>query len=259
VNDKNPTNQKISSYGPQVERPLRVRVLQYASLVLAIAGLILLYLYSVHQDIPTVKISQISPTMNFATIRLSGEVTRGTYFFKSGGVVFNLHDGSGEIAILGNRAKAEALKKADKLPRRGDQIEVVGNLGISAEQEVKLRMQSVDQLILMRKHSPTSPIAPRSALADITPARKGEEVSVRGTLREISVPPPGSKTPYKLTLEEDGAQRVVVFWDDVFQGLGRKLPVPGKKISVRGKIDIYRNKVQLKVSDADAFRVETDR
>jgi len=84
-------------YGPQVKRPMRVRVLQIASLVLAVAGLILLYLYSVNRDIPTVRVSEITPTMNFAYVKVSGNVTSDAYIFKSGGVVFNLHDGSGEI------------------------------------------------------------------------------------------------------------------------------------------------------------------
>ncbi|MCK5844871.1 MAG: OB-fold nucleic acid binding domain-containing protein, partial [Victivallales bacterium] len=142
------SNESDPVYGSQVKRPLRVRALQIASLVLAVGGLILLYLYSVNRDIPTVRVSEITPTMNFATVKISGKVTRDAYIFKSGGVIFNLHDGSGEVAVMGGRAQTEALETAGKLPRRGDRVEVAGSLSVSADREVKLRMQSAEQLTL---------------------------------------------------------------------------------------------------------------
>lgn len=245
-------------YGPQVKRPLRVRVLQYASLVLAVAGLGLLYLYSVNREIPIVRVDSIKPTMNFAYVRIQGEVSRDAYVFKSGGMVFNLNDGSGEIAVMGGRAQAEALEDAGNLPRRGDYVDVAGSLNVSADQEVKLRMQSADQLVLRRKHSATTAVTPVSSsirLADITAAQKDDHVSVVGTLTEISVPAPGSKAPYVLTLEEDGTALEVIFWDQVFQGLEKKLPMPGKLVSARGRVDVYKEKIQIKVWEATDLHV----
>jgi len=244
-------------YGPQVKRPLRVRVLQIASLVLAIAGLILLYLYSVNRDIPTVRVAEITPTMNFAYVKIAGEVTRDAYVFKSGGVVFNLHDGSGEIAVMGGRSQAGALENAGKLPRRGDQVEVAGSLSVSADREVKLRMQSAEQLTLRRKVHPASFSLQPSVLiplSKITPAQKGDAVTVTGTLKKITLPKPGSKAPYVLTLKEDGAELAVIFWDKVFQGLERKLPTLGKTIRARGRVDVYKEKLQLKVWEAADLR-----
>ncbi len=244
-------------YGPQVKRPLRVRVLQIASLVLAVVGLILLYLYSVNRDIPTVRVAEITPTMNFAYVKIAGKVTSDAYIFKSGGVVFNLHDGSGEIAVMGGRAQAEALENSGKLPRRGDRVEVAGSLSVSADQEVKLRMQSAEQLTLRRIPKPASRISypeTRITLSDITPAQKGDTVSVSGTLKEITLPKPGSKAPYVLTLEEDGTELAVIFWDKVFQGLERKLPTLGKTLGARGRVDVYKEKLQLKVWEAADLR-----
>jgi DNA/RNA endonuclease YhcR with UshA esterase domain len=244
------------AYGPQVKRPLRVRVLQYASLVLAVAGLVLLYLFSVNRDIPLVRVSDIAPTMNFAYVRMAGEVTRDAYVFQSGGLVFDIKDGSGEITVMGGRAQAQALEAAGKLPRRGDRIEVTGSLSISADQEPKLRIQSADQLILNRKRVATVPPAEnRVRLADVTAAHKGEQVSVTGTLKSIDIPGPGSKAPYALTIMADGAELVVVFWEDVFQGLDKKLPMPGKFISARGRVGVYKDTVQLKVWEAGDLRV----
>ncbi len=239
-------------YGPQVKRPLRVRVLQAASLVLALAGLVLLWLYSVHRDIPLVQVADIRPTMNFAYVRIAGEVSRDAYVFDSGGLVFNLDDGSGEIAVMGGRAQAEVLENAGRLPRRGDRVEVAGSLSVSADQEVKLRMQSADQLTLRRKRSASAVPAAQVPLrlSDVTSAKKGETLSVTGTLKEVHLPGPGSKAPFVLTLEQDGTELDVIFWDKVFQGLEKKLPMPGKTISARGRVDVYKDKVQLKVWEA---------
>jgi DNA/RNA endonuclease YhcR with UshA esterase domain len=247
-------------YGPQVKRPLRVRVLQFASIVLAVAGLILLYLYSVNRDIPVVKVAQISPTMNFAYVRINGIVSRDAYIFQSGGIVFDLNDGSGEIAVMGGRAQAEALEKENRLPKRGDRVEVAGSLSVSADQEVKLRMQSAAQLVLERKRASASAATVQPLrLADVTAAQKDERVTVTGTLKEIQIPGPGSKAPYVLTLEQDGAELEVIFWDKVFQGLEKKLPMPGKMISATGRVDVYKGKIQIKVWEAADLQEVTEK
>lgn len=235
--------------GPQVKRPLRVRVLRLASVILAFAGLVLLYLYSINRDIPVVKVSDIAPTMNFAYVRIAGEVTRDAYVFKSGGFIFNIDDGSGEIAVMGGRAQADALDADGRLPRHGDYVEVTGSLSVSADQEVRLRMQSADQLVLRRQRQASTASA-RVCLADITADQQGAAVTVSGVLKTIDIPPPGSKAPYVLMLEEDGEERPVVFWNDVFQALEKKFPMPGKRLRVRGRVDVYKGSVQIKVWDA---------
>jgi hypothetical protein len=250
-----PASDDYPGCGLQVKRPIKIRVLQYASLVLAVAGLVLLYLFSINRDIPFVRVSDITPAMNFATVRITGEVTRDASVFQSGGLVFNIKDGSGEIAVMGGRAQAEALEAAGKLPRRGDQVEVAGSLSVSADQEARLRLQSTDQLIVNRKRAAAPGADAPVRLADVTLVRKGAQIAVTGILKSIDIPGPGSKSPYVLTLEENGAELAVIFWDDVFHGMEKKLPVPGKRIRAYGRVDVYKNAVQLKVQEAGDLRV----
>jgi DNA/RNA endonuclease YhcR with UshA esterase domain len=242
-------------YGQQVKRPLKIKFLRYASLVLAVAGLILLYLFSVNREIPLVRIGDVTPTMNFATVRMAGEVTRDAYVFQSGGIVFDMKDGTGEITVMGGRVQTQALDAAGKLPRNGDRIEVAGSLSVSADQEPKLRIQSVDQLVLERKRTIAPSAVSNVRIADVTAAHKGDQITVTGILRTIDIPGPGSKSPYTLTLEENGAKLAVVFWEDVFKGLDNKLPLPGKLISARGRVGVYKDTVQLKVWEAGDLRV----
>ena len=239
------------AYGSQVKRPLRVHALRVAAVVLALAGLGLLYAYSTHRDIPVVRVADIQPTMNFATVRVVGTVSRNAYVFDSGSMVFNINDGSGEIAVMGGRAQAEALENAGRLPRKGDRVDVAGSLSVNADREVRLRLMSTEQLILSRKHI-SEPFGHRvMRLADVTPLQEGEHLTVTGTLKEINVPGPGSKAPYKLTLTQDGSELEVIFWEEVFQGLENKLPEPGTIICASGEINLYQDRVQLKVWEAN--------
>lgn len=244
-------NERYPVCGSQVKRPFRIQILRYASLVLAVAGLILLYLFSVNRDIPVVKIGNITPTMNFACVRIVGEVTSDAHIFRSGGIVFNMKDGSGEIVIMGGRVEAEFLEATGNLPRRGDQVDVAGSLSVSTDQDVKLRMQSAGQLLLRRQKVSIGHSAPRVSLSDITVAHKGRPIAVVGKLKSIDVPGLDSKSPYVLKLEDNGAELAVIFWEDVLQGLDNKLPRPGKLISARGRVDVYKDTVQLKVLSAD--------
>jgi DNA/RNA endonuclease YhcR with UshA esterase domain len=82
-------------------------------------------------------------------------------------------------------------------------------------------------------------------------------VTVTGTLKTIELPAPGAKTPYVLTLEENGTELDVVFWEDVFRGLENKLPAPGKTIRAGGRVDVFKDEVQLKVREAGDLRVMT--
>ncbi len=243
------------AFEPQVRRPLRIRVLQAVSVFLAVAGLIFLYIYSINRELPQVKVANITPGMNFAAVRIAGEVTRNAHLFDSGGVVFNLHDGTGEIAVYGARAPADALHAAGRLPRRGDHAEICGTLGIGADRDAKLRMQSADKLKLIRKSAPRSAFR-RVRLADVTASRDGELVAVTGVLKEISLPRPGSRAPYIFILEDGGAMLDVVFWDEVFHGLDGTFPIPGKRLRVRGRVSLYHGTVQLKLAAAEDIREE---
>ncbi|MDD3276037.1 MAG: hypothetical protein PHP93_03190, partial [Kiritimatiellales bacterium] len=98
----------------------------------------------------------------------------------------------------------------------------------------------------------------RLKLADLTVAQKGDSVTVIGTLKAITIPGPGSKAPYVLTLEENGAELAVIFWDDVFQGLEKKLPMVGKLIRAKGTVDVYKDTLQLKVWDAADLSVVSE-
>jgi len=238
---------------------LTMKALRIAALVLACAGLFLLYLYAVRSEIPPVRIAEITPAMNFASVRVSGEVVRSGGASASGGWVFAVDDGSGEIAVFCSRTQTEALKAAGKIPRRGDRIETAGSLNVGAEKGIRLRMIAPEQMTILRRDSAAdrSPVS-LVRLSDVQSVDRGRQVMTRGLLKAVSVPGRGSKAPYQLVLEEGDCTLTVIFWDDAFSSPERTLPVPGKRIEVCGTVDRFRDQVRLKLQDLSGLRVMAD-
>jgi len=237
---------------------LTMKALRIAALILACAGLFLLYLFAARSEIPPVRVAEITPAMNFACVRVSGEVVRSGSA-SSGGWVFAVNDGSGELAVFCSRTQTEVLKAAGKIPRRGDRIETAGSLNVGAEKGIRLRMLAPEHMTLLRRDSAAdrSPVSV-VRLSDVQSVDRGRQVMTRGLLKAVNVPGRGSKAPYQLVLEEGVCRLTVIFWDDAFSSPERTLPVPGKRLEVCGTVDRFRDEVRLKLEDLSGLRVMAD-
>jgi DNA/RNA endonuclease YhcR with UshA esterase domain len=243
------------AWHPPGLRFLPVRVLQFAALIPATAGLFLLYLFSVRRELPLVPTGSVAPTMNFACVRMAGEVTRDAAVLSSGGLVFHLNDGSGEIVVRGGRAQAEALAESDGLPRRGDRAEVAGTLSIRAGEDPLLRMHSSRQLFLRR--SPV-PDPPHRFPAALTMGLNGSRQIVAGRLIAVELPGPGSAAPCILTLQEEDATLEAVLHEVVFRSLEKNFPAPGAYVRVAGTAEISSGAPRLQVRAPTDFSVLTE-
>jgi hypothetical protein len=123
-----------------------LRVLRWVSLVLAVGGLGLFYLAAVAREVPTTRISSITPMMNFARVQVSGTVQADAYVRERTGVVdsvsFVLDDGSGELRVVAYKNIAKSLQVGRLVPRKGDVAEVTGILDATADAKPKLRVIS---------------------------------------------------------------------------------------------------------------------
>jgi cytochrome c-type biogenesis protein CcmE len=123
-----------------------LRILRRVSLVLAVGGLGLFYLAAVAREVPTTRISSITPMMNFARVQVSGTAQEDAYVRERTGAVdsvtFVLDDGSGELRVVAYKNVARSLKEGKLVPRRGDIAEVTGVLDATADAKPKLRIIS---------------------------------------------------------------------------------------------------------------------
>jgi len=126
------------------------RCLKYGAVVLAVAGLILLYLMARHSEVPEIKIAGITPMMNFGLVRIKGLVEKDAGSWKKKGqaesVSFLVDDGSGQIRVVAYGPVARALIARSLLPKRLAAVEITGSLNVSADGNSRLILRSADEL-----------------------------------------------------------------------------------------------------------------
>lgn len=126
-----------------------LRTIRVTAILLATAGLALLYAAARHSSPPLVRISEITPVMNFAHIRVVGTINRKTYISTDRAYVgFTVDDGSGHLRVAAYRDVARALVEEARLPTAGDRVEVRGSLSVTAEDEPKLYLKAADHLMI---------------------------------------------------------------------------------------------------------------
>lgn len=136
--------------GADAGRSGSLRVLRYAALALAVAGLAFLILMTGGRDLPVVRVADITPLMNFAYVRIRGTVPRKAYVSRSGGKVeylsFAVDDGSGQLRVKAYGQVARRLVESGTAPGRDASVDVSGNLGVSGDGKISLRLQAIEQL-----------------------------------------------------------------------------------------------------------------
>jgi DNA/RNA endonuclease YhcR with UshA esterase domain len=233
--------------GARVPVRMSLRVFRYAALILATAGLGLLYLMATHRAIPLVRVADIKPTMNFAYVRVAGTVTGDARIFKEGerarSLRFMVDDGTGEIQVSAYQAQARKLVDADRVPRLGDRVEVSGSLGIGPNDDMILRLQVADQLALTRAAMPTTP------LGDIDEGMIGTSLMIEGRITRVAAPAGQSRAPWTVTVDDGTGRQEITFWEDIYAEIRDKiLLIAGTPVSARVDVRSYRGKLQLALS-----------
>ena len=132
------------------------RFIRYGSVFLAFAGLAFLYLMASWTDIPAVRISEITPMMNFAVVRISGRVEREARVSKTKSgteyVSFSVNDGTGRIRVVAYDDMARNLQERNLVPSCGTHVDVTGNLGVSADGSgTKLTLRRAEELHCLKE------------------------------------------------------------------------------------------------------------
>ena len=127
-----------------------IRGLRIAALVLAVLGLALLFRMASQRELPVQAVGAVNPMMNFAFVRVIGTVRYDARVIERGGTVdyvsFPVDDGTGRIRVQVYARAAQRLVAEDRVPRRGQVVDVAGSLNISAEGMPRLRLATPAQL-----------------------------------------------------------------------------------------------------------------
>lgn len=236
--------------GARVPKRMSVMATRYAALLMAVLGLGLLYLMAIHRTVPLMKVSDIRPTMNFAYVRVAGKVSGDVRVYKKGDRISSLRffvdDGTGEIPVTAYRSQAETLAQQDKLPRAGDQIEVAGSLAVMADDNIQMRLQVPDQLLLRRSETAVT------RLGDVGPDLVGKTIVIEGSIGDVKPPRAGTRMPWAVVVEDGTGSRTVTFWEDIYAGIKDKINLAsGERVRMRVAVDTYKDALQLKLNKGD--------
>ena len=243
--------------GTYIPKRMAVKIFKYLSLVLSLAGLICVYLWVIHRQPETVKVGDITETMNFAYVRMGGKVTRDTRIFydelkKPTYLTFSLADNTGEIRVMAYRHNAEKLVRLKKLPRRGDQAVVLGQLRVKADNNLSLMIQAVEQFELKRENPENIP------LKDIGTSYLNKEINIRGKIAAIKVPGAESRAPVVISISQEQTRHQIVMWKDLYQKLTNLVTLQvGDVIAARVMVNEYRQRLQLRLKNPTDLKLVT--
>lgn len=234
---------RCSSCGARIRHRISLRIFRWMSVLLATVGLALLWTASQRRDLPLVQVADIQPTMNFAYVRIQGRVVSDARVFQEGGRVnslrFSVDDGTGELDVRALRDHARVLADSDRVPQGGDRIELTGSLNISAD-TVSLWLQAPERMTLERA------TVEAASLGSLSVADDGRSVYVEARVLGVEAPPPGSRAPWRIRIQDDSGEAAAVFFGDTFRALADpSLLVPDARIRGRARIGQYRGNLQL--------------
>ncbi len=223
-----------------------LRVFRYGAVVLALVGLIALWVAARSADIPAMQIQDIGSTMNWAYVKLQGTVTRPPSFDpQSEYLKFWLYDGSGEIMIAAYRNESRALIEMGRIPAMGDRVTVEGTLKVTEDFQ-SLTLNVPEHMFVER------PAPAERAIADITISDIYHKVLVQGQVRAIKVPYEGLTI---LTVRDRSGEIDVTYTADLVRLSGAPATVVlGDPVRVRGAVSMYGETPQISLDVADGLQ-----
>lgn len=113
------------------------RALRYGALAMAVTGVGFLYWMARAGELVVTPIEALDSTLKYAVVRIAGEVVRPPYVARSRGpsayLSFVVSDGSGEVRVSAYGRTAEKVLDEQRLPSRGDRVEVTGAVWVSRD------------------------------------------------------------------------------------------------------------------------------
>jgi DNA/RNA endonuclease YhcR with UshA esterase domain len=235
------TNEICPHCGADLKRRVKIRTFGIISIVVAVVGVAILLFFATRAPVPTVKVSDITSTSNYAYVQLNGVVSRGSnYNPDAQSLTFWLRDDTGEIMVSAFRDQTQELIAADRVPAPGDAIALHGTLRVR-EGSPSLTIDSAEAVQLTRATDAAEdrPIGSITLDDDLKGAR------IVGVVRKINEP----YTGLKLITLRDATGAIDVALPTEFEAAFGALPplTIGQSIEVLGTVTKFEDTPQLTV------------
>lgn len=216
---------------------LPIRALKLAAIVLATAGMAVLWFVATRTEVPSVAIGRVGATMNLAYVRIAGRcISVPSYDPQIGYLGFWVADETGELYVTSYRAETQKLIEEERVPALGDQVAVAGTLRIR-EDFRSLTVNVPESVAITRARPESCPIGA------ITPGQAYRRVRVRGQVRQVIEPYPALTL---ITLRDETGTIDLALSDDLM-ALSSVTPTVevGQSVEVEAAVSRYRETAQL--------------
>ncbi|MCG2678112.1 hypothetical protein L6386_06125 [bacterium] len=205
-------------------------------------------------QVPTLKIAQITRGKIGQLIKCEGKIIDIRTFTK--GRSLKISDGSGDIdvviwdSIYEKIPNKEALQYDAQISVQGVIGEYRGKLQVQPRAPEEIKIVGAKEEVTVAP--PVAVEVPTFSIGQITKDRIGQTVGCQGSVTQYK---PFSKGAMLVVSDETG-RIVVVLWDNVKnQIMDNRIFIIGNWVSVRGKVGIYREQLQLVPRIADDIKV----
>ncbi len=124
--------------------PPALKLIKAAAVLLAVAGLLMLWLAAARLQPADVRVVDLSPAMNHARIRVNGLVTGSPRSGREpGSLSFTINDDGHRLRIFASAAAAPS-----RSPGAGDNVTVTGNLKFTAGRDPVLFVRSAAHIVV---------------------------------------------------------------------------------------------------------------
>lgn len=228
--------------GTKVSKRMSVTLFKYGALGISFLGLILLYLAVRVIEVPIVKVEDITETMNFAYVRVVGNITRANVY-EGGSLYLTVDDGTGTISVKAYGKVSEELMRMEHPPEIGDRIDVGGTLNITEGKRAML-IQTPDRVHITPGVEWMGKIS-LIKIGAITSSQIGELAKCQGQITDIRI----FKQGRTFTINDGSGSIDVMIWNTEYEQITDKEALQYDAwISVQGVIGSFRNKLQIKPS-----------
>jgi DNA/RNA endonuclease YhcR with UshA esterase domain len=204
-------------------------------------------------EAPSVSISSLSRDKLNERIRVEGKFTGVRTFEK--GTALTLDDGTGTLEIVVWNSDRSRLGAKEKLLSENSLVSIQGKLGeyrdklqivLKSPKDIK-EIEGISEP-QTRVSSPPAQEAPAVTIASLNKNQLGRQVHLEGKFTEIRKFSKGTA----FTLDDGTGTIEIIVWDSDRSALGdkEKLLTQGKRISIKGKLSEYRDKLQIILNSA---------
>lgn len=236
--------------GARVKRRIAVKTVRWIALTGSVIGLVLLWVAAFMKEPETIKIGDVTETMNNAFVAIQGRVTGIRYDEAKNTLRMTVNDGTGDIKMNAfNKLKKFQEVLGKNMPALKDKVRVTGALNISQAWGITMFLSIPNRIEIVEKYT-----VEEKPVGKINRKDQGELfwITVEVIDYEQFTTLKGF-VMHKFLLADKSGKIPMVLYSNEFESLAEDIrkAITGKwnRFKMMVEVSVYRNEPQVKILD----------